>query len=86
MGNRTVGNITTAIETGESFDLVIASPAELTGRQIRQLEGGIDLAKVGVGWRYGKALPSPHRSGGCFQQRCWRQRALLMRSGRGGKQ
>jgi molybdate transport system substrate-binding protein len=56
----TVGNIINRIEAGESFDLVIASPAALTALgKSGKLEGGIDLAKVGVGMaiREGAAKP-----------------------------
>jgi molybdate transport system substrate-binding protein len=56
----TVGNIINRIETGESFDLVIASPAALSALgKSGKLEGGIDLAKVGVGMaiREGAAKP-----------------------------
>ncbi len=56
----TVGNIIKRIEAGESFDLVIASPAALTALgKSGKLEGGIDLAKVGVGMaiREGAAKP-----------------------------
>jgi molybdate transport system substrate-binding protein len=49
--NDTVGNITKRIEAGETFDLVIASPAALdTLSKSGKLAGGaVDLAKVGVG-------------------------------------
>jgi molybdate transport system substrate-binding protein len=56
----TVGNIVSRMEAGESFDLVIASPAALaTLGKSGKLEGGIDLAKVGVGMavREGAAKP-----------------------------
>jgi molybdate transport system substrate-binding protein len=56
----TVGNIVSRIEAGESFDLVVASPAAVaTLAKSGKLEGGIDLAKVGVGMaiREGAAKP-----------------------------
>ena len=56
----TVGNIVSRIEAGESFDLVIASPAALaTLAKSGKLEVGIDLARVGVGVavREGAARP-----------------------------
>jgi molybdate transport system substrate-binding protein len=56
----TVGNIVNRIEAGESFDLVIASPAALDALgKAGKLERGIDLAKVGVGMavREGAAKP-----------------------------
>jgi molybdate transport system substrate-binding protein len=59
--NDTVGNITKRIEAGETFDLVIASPAALdTLSKSGKLAGGaVDLAKVGVGVavREGAAKP-----------------------------
>ena len=56
----TVGNIVSRIEAGESFDVVIASPAALaTLAKSGKLEAGVDLAKVGVGVavREGAARP-----------------------------
>ncbi len=56
----TVGIIVKRIEAGETFDLVIASPAALvTLGKAGKVEGGIDLAKVGVGMavREGAAKP-----------------------------
>ncbi len=56
----TVGIIVKRIEAGESFDLVIASPAALaTLGKAGKVEAGIDLAKVGVGMavREGAAKP-----------------------------
>lgn len=56
----TVGNIVSRIEAGESFDLVVASPAALaTLSKSGKLDAGIDLAKVGVGVavREGAAKP-----------------------------
>jgi len=87
-GNRTVGNIINRIETGESFDLVIASPAALTALgKSGKLEGGIDLAKWASAWRYGKALPSPTSAAWMpSNRRCWRQGRCLCRSGRGWQQ
>ncbi len=49
--NDTVGNITKRIEAGETFDLVIASPAALDtlSKSGKVAGGAIELAKVGVG-------------------------------------
>jgi molybdate transport system substrate-binding protein len=59
--NDTVGGLLKRIEAGESFDVVIASPAALDtlGKSGRIAGGGIDLAKVGVGVavREGAAKP-----------------------------
>jgi molybdate transport system substrate-binding protein len=57
----TVGGLVKRIEAGESFDIVIASPAALDGlsKSGRIAGGGVDLAKVGVGMavREGAAKP-----------------------------
>ena len=56
----TVGNIVNRIEAGESFDVVIASPAALASlAKSGKLEAGIELAQVGVGLavREGAAKP-----------------------------
>jgi molybdate transport system substrate-binding protein len=56
----TVGNIVSRIEAGESYDLVIASPAGFaTLAKTGKLGAGTDLAKVGVGLavREGAAKP-----------------------------
>src|SRR3954467_12187801 len=56
----TVGNIVNRLEAGESFDLVIASPAALASlAKSGKLESGVDLARVGVGLavREGAAKP-----------------------------
>ena len=59
--NDTVGNITKRIDAGETFDLVIASPAALDtlGKSGKVAGGAVDLAKVGVGVavREGAAKP-----------------------------
>ena len=59
--NDTVGNISKRIEAGETFDLVIASPAALDrlGKSGKLAGGAVDLAKVGVGVavREGAAKP-----------------------------
>jgi molybdate transport system substrate-binding protein len=59
--NDTVGSLLKRIEAGESFDVVIASPAALDalGKSGRIAGGVIDLAKVGVGVavREGAAKP-----------------------------
>jgi molybdate transport system substrate-binding protein len=59
--NDTVGGLVKRIEAGESFDVVIASPAALDalGKSGKIAGGGIELAKVGVGMaiREGAAKP-----------------------------
>jgi molybdate transport system substrate-binding protein len=59
--NDTVGNLTKRIDAGETFDLVIASPAALDtlGKSGKVAGGAFDLAKVGVGVavREGAAKP-----------------------------
>ena len=59
--NDTVGNLIKRIDAGESFDLVIASPAALDtlGKSGKVAGGAVDLAKVGVGVavREGAAKP-----------------------------
>jgi molybdate transport system substrate-binding protein len=59
--NDTVGGLVKRIEAGESFDLVIASPAALSGlaKSGRIAGGSVELAKVGVGVavREGAARP-----------------------------
>ena len=59
--NDTVGNIIKRIDAGETFDLVIASPAALDtlGKSGKVAGGAVDLAKVGVGVavREGAAKP-----------------------------
>ena len=49
--NDTVGGLVKRIEAGESFDVVIASPAALDGlgKSGRIAGGGVELARVGVG-------------------------------------
>jgi molybdate transport system substrate-binding protein len=59
--NDTVGGLVKRIEAGESFDVVIASPAALDGlgKSGKIGGGGVQLAKVGVGMavREGAAKP-----------------------------
>jgi molybdate transport system substrate-binding protein len=59
--NDTVGGLVKRIEAGESFDVVIASPAALDGlgKSGKIAGGGVQLAKVGVGMavREGAAKP-----------------------------
>jgi molybdate transport system substrate-binding protein len=59
--NDTVGGLMKRIEAGESFDVVIASPAalETLGKSGKIAGGGVDLAKggVGVAVREGAAKP-----------------------------
>ncbi len=59
--NDTVGGLVKRVEGGESFDVVIASPAalEALAKSGKIAGGGVDLAKVGVGMavREGAAEP-----------------------------
>jgi molybdate transport system substrate-binding protein len=59
--NDTVGGLVKRIEAGESFDVVIASPAalETLGKSGKIAGGGVDLARVGVGVAVREGAPKP---------------------------
>jgi molybdate transport system substrate-binding protein len=58
----TVGGLVKRIQGGESFDLVIASPValETLNKAGKITNGGVDLAKVGVGVAVKEGASKPH--------------------------